>query len=487
MVKKILIGIAMLIVSNSTFAGDYLTNTNQNAAFLRMIARGASIDVDGVYSNPAGLAFLPEDGFRVSLTIQSAYQTRDIMAVSPFWTMDGNNTSRYYEGKASAPVIPSIHAVYKKGDWAFSGGFAIVGGGGKASFDHGLPMFDAAAIGMVTKETQALQQNFGYRMSPDKYFINSAMEGRQYIYGAQLGLSYKVNEHISVFAGARMNYFSGGYSGFLKVGLNDGVAEEVGAAIVSKLMGAGLTLEQAMAQAAEISAPMMEKLSESGIELDCDQSGWGLTPIVGVDVKYGKLNVAAKYEFKANMNIENKTNRLEYPSAAESYMAPFKDGVNTPSDVPSMLSVAAGYEILPSLRASLEYHFFDDKHAGMAGGKESTLKHGTHEYLAGIEWDATKYLTLSGGYQNTNYGLSDDFQSDTSFSCDSYSIGFGGRIYLSQALSLDVAYFWTTYSDYTKEAPRRSSLGALGLPVDGDKDVYSRTNKVFGVSLNYCF
>ena len=187
------------------------------------------------------------------------------------------------------------------------------------------------------------------------------------------------------------------------------------------------------------------------------------------------------------MNIENKTNRLEYPSAAESYMAPFKDGVNTPSDVPSMLSVAAGYEILPSLRASLEYHFFDDKHAGMAGGKEKTLKHGTHEYLAGIEWDATKYLTLSGGYQNTNYGLSDDFQSDTSFSCDSYSIGFGGRIYLSQALSLDVAYFCTTYSDYTKEAPRRSSLEALGLPVDGDKDVYSRTNKVFGVSLNYCF
>ena len=60
--KISLIGLAMLIVSIPTFAGDYLTNTNQNAAFLRMIARGASIDVDGVYSNPAGLAFLPKDG-----------------------------------------------------------------------------------------------------------------------------------------------------------------------------------------------------------------------------------------------------------------------------------------------------------------------------------------------------------------------------------------------------------------------------------------
>ena len=43
--KISLIGLAMLIVSIPTFAGDYLTNTNQNAAFLRMIARGASIDV----------------------------------------------------------------------------------------------------------------------------------------------------------------------------------------------------------------------------------------------------------------------------------------------------------------------------------------------------------------------------------------------------------------------------------------------------------
>ena len=69
--KNFLIGFVMLIVSIPTFAGDYLTNTNQNAAFLRMIARGASIDVDGVYSNPAGLAFLPKDGLQVALTIQS--------------------------------------------------------------------------------------------------------------------------------------------------------------------------------------------------------------------------------------------------------------------------------------------------------------------------------------------------------------------------------------------------------------------------------
>lgn len=119
MKKKLLIGTTALIVSLPTFAGDYLTNTNQNAAFLRMVARGASIDVDGIYSNPAGLAFLPKDGFYLSLTGQSAYQTREITATTKLWTMD-KETSQYFKGTASAPIIPSFHGLYKRGDWTIS-------------------------------------------------------------------------------------------------------------------------------------------------------------------------------------------------------------------------------------------------------------------------------------------------------------------------------------------------------------------------------
>ena len=48
MKKILLIGAATLMVSNPTFAGGILTNTNQHASFLRMIARGASIDIDCV-------------------------------------------------------------------------------------------------------------------------------------------------------------------------------------------------------------------------------------------------------------------------------------------------------------------------------------------------------------------------------------------------------------------------------------------------------
>lgn len=117
----------------------------------------------------------------------------------------------------------------------------------------------------------------------------------------------------------------------------------------------------------------------------------------------------------------------------------------------------------------------------MAADRQNTLKHGTHEYLAGVEWDVMKYLTLSGGFQKTNYGLSDDFQTDASFYCDSHSLGGGARVHFNERLSLDVAYFWTKYNDYTKTSANYYVTGVSGT------NIYSRTNKVFGMSLNYNF
>ncbi len=461
--KILLISIAMLIVSIPTFAGGLLTNTNQHPAFLRMLSRGANTTgVDAALSNPAGLAFLPKDGFYTSLSIQSAFQTRNIDA--GFLTYKGISGidpttqrpvpvpsdkpyAKYYEGKAAAPVIPSVFAAYKRGDWTISGFFAITGGGGKASFDDGLPMFESLAMAGIFQESVAKYAQSGGQspiLTPDMYTINSAMEGKQYIYSVQLGLTYKITDWLSAFAGGRMNYFTGGYKGYLNASLN----KELGGAELMKLA------------------------------LDCDQTGWGLTPVIGVDAKFGKFNFGAKYEFKTNLNIENNTKENTDENGA---LAAFKHGVNTPNDIPAMLSVAAAYEFLPVLRASVEYHFYDDKNAGMADGKQKYLTKGTNEYLAGIEWDAISRLTLSGGVQFTDYGLSDNYQTDTSFSCDSYTLGIGAKLQLSERADLNVGYMWTNYKDYTKTSKNYNGTGLSGT------NVYSRTNKVFGLSIDYRF
>ena len=443
--KKLFAVSFTMMAAASAWAGGLLTNTNQHIAFNRMMARGASTEIDAVYTNPAGTAFNDHEGLTLSLNIQSAFQTRNVLSTFEAPFLKEEQKTKLYKGDAAAPVLPSLFAMYKKGDWVFQAGFGVTGGGGKCSFDQGLPMFDDAVMTGVWANSD-LAKMVGKQVTPDMYELGSAMKGRQYIFGLQAGASYKFNEHFAGHLGARVNYFNGNYTGHVK----------------------------AIAGSTPLAA----------IALDCNQTGWGVTPIIGLDYKVAGLTLATKFEYKTKLNIENDTKTLDViPSSFEGALEDYKNGVNTPNDLPSILYVAAGYEIIPEkLRATVEYHFYDDKNAGMAHDKQKHLTRGTNEYLAGVEWDINKMFTVSTGGQITSYGLSDEYQSQTSFSCNSYSIGFGGAVNLTEKLKLNIAYFWTTYKDYTKDM----ATGYCGTPFGG-KDVYSRTNKVFGVGLDYKF
>ena len=75
--RKFIIASALLLATGSAWAGGYLTNTNQTVSFLRNPARLATFDLDGAYSNPAGLAWLGE-GWHFMFNAQNAAQSRDI-------------------------------------------------------------------------------------------------------------------------------------------------------------------------------------------------------------------------------------------------------------------------------------------------------------------------------------------------------------------------------------------------------------------------
>ena len=89
-------------------AGGILTNTNQNIAFNRMMSRDAAIGIDGVYTNPAGVAFM-DDGWHLSLNWQYAHQTRTILTTNPDFVHGMENDGRAikkFKGNADAPIIP---------------------------------------------------------------------------------------------------------------------------------------------------------------------------------------------------------------------------------------------------------------------------------------------------------------------------------------------------------------------------------------------
>ena len=462
---------ATAMLATATWAGGLMTNTNYHIAFDRMFARGASTEIDATFSNPAGLAW-GHEGWQFSLNFQKPWQNRDIELTA------ANDAKTKYEGKASAPIVPALFASYKKDRWAVSGMIGIVGSGGFVQYDDGVPMFNVLLNSTITKLTKGLSdatQGAIPPITPDQYTLDSEMKGKQYIYGGQLNFSYKITDYLAAAVGFRANYYDGYYRGHV------------------------------------IADNHATKGKLASLLLDVDQKGWGFTPIISLAYHQGPLTLTARYEFRTKISTKNDTNVLDAdlnttkmvtepltqlvvagaitPAQAQAigqgiqqqlgggfsdYTAPYEDGARTRYDMPALLSVAAGYEFTPKLRATLEYHFFDDKNAKMGGDRQKELTHGTHEFLAGVEYDINDKFTVSCGGQRTDYGLSDGYQQNTSFACDSYSFGLGGAWNISEKVRLNAGYFMSIYSDYEKQA-------SYGI------ETYSRTNYVVGLGVDYKF
>ena len=506
--KSLTLMLALSVSATSIKAGGLLTNTNQSIAFLRSLARDGAIGIDGVYSNPAGVAFLPM-GLHLSLSVQNVYQTRTInsgltipaLQGSPFYQpfkLNGGNDNgvKEFKGKASVPILPSFQIAKNYDKWGFQMGFGIVGGGGKATFNGGLPSFERQ-IAMIPRMLASLPEKLvgdDFKKGEPGYNVSSYIHGQQYDFGLQLGATYKINENLAVYGGARFNYIYNKYEGNIigisanikgqMVNLYDYFGTKANAltqlAIQSQQMAnqatnpADKARYEGAAKQYQAGADKLNKTKEDVADkyLDCTQRGWGITPIIGIDYKTGRWNFAAHYEFTTKFNIENNTKRDD--------TGQFKDGVNTPNDLPGLLSIGAQYEVLDNLRLLAGYHYYFDKDARMANNKQRLLSSNTREYLAGIEWDVKPGVTLSAGAQRTKYGLGDgSYLSDLSFVTSSYSIGLGAKIKVAKNAHLNIAYFFTNYEKFDKTY--ESTIKEVKVQ---NTDQFTRSNKVFGVGLD---
>ena len=558
--QKTALAALLLAMATSTQAGGLLTNTNQNIAFNRNFARVSAIGIDGVYFNPAGVAFL-DQGFHLSLNFQNVYQTRQITSAFsipafantpyeyPFTLNGGDKTdgSKFYEGKASVPILPSFQVAYNKDKWSFQAGFGLTGGGGKASFNEGLPSFErqiAILPALINQQLPTFSTLLGQQETPaTSYSMQSYMSGHQYNFGLQLGVAYKINENLSVFGGARFNYIYNKYEGNITnisadvngnsqnlyeyFGSKAKLLTEKAAALQAQAVAAKTQADAYQAQANAATDPTAKaqlqaaanqyaagaqqasagaKMVSAGADklnsskelvkdryVEVSQRGWGITPILGIDYRTGKWNFAARYEFTTKFNIENNTKRDDTQK--------YENGVNTPNDIPGILALGAQYEVLKNLRVMAGYNHYFDKDARMDNNKQRFLKHNTQEFLAGVEWDINPSVTVSAGGQRTLYGLGDGkYLTDLSFVTSSYSFGVGAKIKVAKNAHLNVAYFFTNYSKFTKNYEDAITIGREQVTQpDGtisvqpktlatkNTDIFTRTNKVLGVGLDIDF
>ena len=488
-VRAILVG-AMLAATATAMAGGILTNTNQSIDFLRNPARDAAIGLDGVYSNPAGVAFLPE-GFHFGFNWQYAHQTRTIQSTSPYFALGRKNngaTTKTFEGVADAPCIPSLQAAYNKGNWSWQFNFSVPGGGGKCEFADGLGSFESV-VGNIANQLQPLGAQ-GYDM--DGY-----MQGRQYYFGFQIGTAYKVMDNLSVYGGLRMLWGTATYKAkisniMVNVGEDrytdfgsflqsaattvDGGLSQVNAALTQleatgatyMPMYAELSAKKAQLEGTKQSLNALQKYSQ-GVNLLCNQSSVGFAPVVGIDYKVGQFNFAAKYEFKTQIRMKNESTVFEASEIAA--VNKFRDAEEVNEDVPAQLAVGAQWSPIDDVRVNVGWHHFFDKEAEWYNNTQELLDHDSNEFLAGVEWDLNDRLTISGGIQLTRYGLSDQYMNDMSFVVNSNSIGFGASYKATDKLTLKAGYFQTNYDHYKR----------TDYPTQGFSDDFTRTNRVLGV------
>ncbi|MGQ8335944.1 OmpP1/FadL family transporter [Sunxiuqinia sp. A32] len=464
MKRTTLLVVVCVLFAQSIFAGGILTNANQSAQYVRMLSRNASTELDAVYFNPAGLTFLT-DGFYFGIQNQSIIQDRTITSGFP-----GLNESEYL-GDVKAYAFPTAFAAYKANDWAFSLGFGPNGGGGTAEYGTGIPTFEKPFAGLVSTLVQS-----GF--AGTEYDADLYLDGSSVFWGFQLNASYQVSDILSFAAGVRYIDAVNEYQGHIQ----DISVTNQGVSIVDILNGlsaaatqgaqnlsaypadmvmpdevaasaglpSGLTFGQGVAaltasavQAAGTASAI--DAATTNIETNTKQKGRGYTPILGANLSLDRLNVGLKYEFKTTLTLTNET---EVDGTGF-----FPDGGQTASDIPAIFTIGADYMVTDNFKTSVSFNNYFDKAVDWRTniyGDEKTFDHNYFEIALGLEYAITDAFKVSVGGMHSNTGVTEQYQSDFSYSNSSFTGAFGFQYQINDRLVLDAGLLYTAYMDEDK-------------------------------------
>jgi len=518
MKRLTLLFVGLLSLPFFSYSGGIVTNQNQSAAYIRMFARDASTDIDAVFFNPAGLTKL-DDGFHLGLNYQ--YISQNKVVTSDYVNLA--NTPVDYEGKISVPIFPGVYAAYKTGKFVFSFGWNPVGGGGGATFDNGLPSFETGISDLVPGLTakglpttaysldaffEGSSVFWGYQLGAS-YEINEMISiylGARYVtakttYAGHLtdimintphpvhNPTTELTSASDFFANLAADATLGATSlqsisdaSYGGLTLDQALAFTViNDAQYATLVGGylGLGLDPAVNTIDEGIAPFAASAAESGVramlladqeDVEVEQTGSGFAPIIGVNISPNdKLNIGLKYEFRTELELENNTTTdfiIGFDETTGTTIGMFPDKAKFRNDMPAMFAAGLDYKITDKLSVASGFHMYFDKSAnygrtlnGVYVDNDEVIDRNSTEFALGFEYIISEKLLLSIGYLNTQTGVSEDYQTDLSYSNHSNTIGLGGAYGISSGINLNVGFGYTVYNDAQKIYVVTDALG----------------------------
>jgi long-subunit fatty acid transport protein len=522
----------LLLLVSLAFGGGIVTNTNQSAEFTRTLNRNASTELDAVYFNPAGLSGIGP-GLHLYLSNQTVSQGREI-------TSDYVNlNSEMFEGSTFAAVFPNVYLAYQTNKLTFSAGFMPIGGGGSALFEDGLPSFEAPVSYLKTALAQLGVMN--YRLDVD-------FEGSSIYFGGQGNVTFKVNDMISVAAGARFITASNTYVGHLKdievetaAGWSapgdvarGAAAQATGGAASATSAAAGLqpfidggagalTFDQLIAMSqvdqatvstiaagcAALGIPFDQSTSTpAGTQLAFQTAAATLTGTAAylsatgaaLDVQTADIEVDAAQTGTAfapilglNINLMDKLNigvRYEMAAALELTNDTEVDGSGLfPDGAKTQADMPAMLAVGIGYKLMPALRIEADYSLYFNedvdwDGREAFVENGTEIGFA-ADFALSDALLLSAGYLISSGGAMESYQTDLSNSLNSSTLGAGARFALNPTTMVSVGFSNTFYEEASRDGIDYQSDPASPAIISNETYMKSAVVFAFGIQKSF--
>jgi long-subunit fatty acid transport protein len=536
--RKLLFFIFALCISGSLLAGGLVTNTNQSIMFTRLQSRNASTDVDAVYFNPAGVTKLGT-GLHVSLNNQSIFQTKTVTNNYPTLSPNPKeyvgeisapvypgiylayNTGKFSFSAGFNPIGGGGGATYDNGLPSFEMPISEIAPGLSSA---GIPtsQYDADIYFKGSSTFMGYQANLGYKINEmisvaagirivsakntyNGYIKNIRInpnypafgasytggmvsapqfftDGQTYLNGVSTQLAGTASDLQPIITG-------GGGDVPLSSGTAVGMTPTQVATLEATITALGgdptdMTIAESQAFFSGASSTYGYQAGVMGANaagtqdryVDVQETGSGYSPILSVNISpSNKLNIAAKYEFKTNLNLtttvyDNKSGGI------------FVDGEKVVADMPAMLAIGVDYKPIPKLMLSGSMNYYFDKGVDYDGSDipphTPMIDKNFQEYALGIQYGLTEKLRISGGWLTTFTGVNDNYQTDLTFDLNTNTFGGGFGYHINSMIDLNIAGQYTFYKDGSKQYDRNGATVT---------ETYDKQTWLIGLGLDFHF
>jgi len=458
--------------ASDVFAGGIDSRTNWSAEYSRTLSRNAATDsVDAVVYNPAGTVNLKNGlhiGFTNQYIIKKQTQTIEATDLSGFNTALGGNYGRRlamptneFSDTTPIPLYPSLFLAFKTGEMAVFGAMTVVGGGGTVAYDE---------------------------MSYSAYkYLNGITGGTQSSMSADLKSSDI-------------------YYAFTVGGAYDVVKDMVSVSVAGRVIMQDKKVELKGSSGSNLTG----LAAGGGVEsLDLDvkygEHSRGFGGILGVNIKPVKeMTVGIRYETVTRLirkyNIKDDevivgSTGLYGANAANTVKNTLSNRQNGlgdkyySRDLPPVLGLGIAYQVMDGLTVSASYTAYFTKDAnwqeatnpretpgtqqnlysGVVRGKQIQKNYDTsHDAGIGVEFDVTKELRVSAGYQYTLMGTRESWYKEQPESIEfpyANSVALGFRFMAMEGLAVNFGVVRAFYPEFkTNKIQNKEFTNDLAVP-----------------------